>query len=85
LTPLQRQYLARVADSVGARNWTGEELHAHLHDLKAEMTLSPREAFGAIYQVFLGKDSGPQAGWFLTALDRQFVLRRLREGAQDAA
>jgi len=85
LTRAQRQYLARVAESLSARAWTGEELHAHLHALRAEMTLTPREAFGAIYQAFLGKDSGPQAGWFLTALDRQFVLRRLQEAAQDAA
>lgn len=86
LTRAQRQYLARIAESLGAHPWAGDELHAHLHALKAEMGLTPREAFGAIYQAFLGKDSGPQAGWFLTALDPQFVLRRLREAAaQDAA
>jgi lysyl-tRNA synthetase class 1 len=85
LTRAQRRYLARVAESLASRSWSGEELHAHLHALKAEMGLTPREAFGAIYQAFLGKDSGPQAGWFLTALDRQLVLTRLREAAQDAA
>jgi lysyl-tRNA synthetase class I len=31
---------------------------------------------------FLGKASGPQAGWFLAALDRDFVVARLREAAQ---
>jgi lysyl-tRNA synthetase, class I len=81
----QRQYLAAVADSLSRDGWAGETLHARLHELKAEMGLSPREAFGAIYQAFLGKESGPQAGWFLTALDRAFVLRRLREAAQNAA
>lgn len=85
LTRAQRQYLARIAEGLGSHVWTGEALHAHLHELKNELTLSPREAFGAIYQAFLGKDSGPQAGWFLTALDRAFVLQRLREAAQDAA
>ena len=85
LTPAQREYLARVAEALSARAWSGDELHAHLHALKDEMGLSPREAFGAIYQAFLGKDSGPQAGWFLTALDPQFVLGRLREAARHAA
>ncbi|HLJ58351.1 MAG TPA: lysine--tRNA ligase [bacterium] len=69
----------------GAPPWTGEQLHARLHELKEEIGLSPREAFGAIYQAFLGKDSGPQAGWLLAALDPQFVLNRLREVARDAA
>lgn len=85
LTAAQRQYLGRVAEALRARSWRGEELHAYLHLLKEEMGLSPRAAFGAIYLAFLGKDSGPQAGWFLTALDREFVLRRLEEAARDAA
>ncbi len=84
LTPAQRRYLARVAEALGSRSWTGEELHAHLHALKEEVGLGPREAFGAIYQAFLGRDSGPQAGWFLTALDGQFVLGRLQEAAHAA-
>ncbi len=85
LTPPQRQYLARIAESLSTRRWAGKDLHAHLHVLKEELGLSPRDAFGAIYQAFLGKDSGPQAGWFLTSLDPEFVLRRLREAARDAA
>ena len=85
LSPTQRQYLARVADTLAARPWTGEELHAHLHALKTELGLGPREAFGAIYQSLLGKDSGPQAGWLLAALDTRFVQARLREAARDAA
>jgi len=85
LSPAQRQYLARVADAMAERPWTGEELHAQLHALKQEMGLSPREAFGAVYEALLGKESGPQAGWLLAALDPGFVQTRLREAARDAA
>ncbi|HEV2439064.1 MAG TPA: lysine--tRNA ligase [bacterium] len=85
LSPAQRQYLARIADAMAGRRWTGEELHADLHALKQELGLGPREAFGAIYQALLGKDSGPQAGWLLAALDPGFVQTRLREAARDAA
>jgi lysyl-tRNA synthetase class 1 len=85
LSAAQRQYLARIADAMAARRWTGEELHAHLHALKQELGLGPREAFGAIYEALLGKESGPQAGWLLAALDSRFVQARLREAARDAA
>jgi lysyl-tRNA synthetase class 1 len=85
LSPAQRQYLARIADAMAERPWTGEELHAHLHALKQDMGLGPREAFGAIYEALLGKESGPQAGWLLAALDPRFVQTRLREAARDAA
>ena len=85
LRAAQRQYLQRIADALTAGAWTGETLHARLHELRAEVGLSPRDAFGAIYEAFLGKDSGPQAGWLLASLDRQFVLKRLREVSRDAA
>jgi lysyl-tRNA synthetase class 1 len=34
--------------------------------------------FTAGYRLFLDEDQGPRLGPFLAALDRQFVVRRLR-------
>lgn len=78
----QREFLARVAGAVAAGTLRGDELHARIHDLRRDMGLDPKAAFGAIYLAFLGKTSGPQAGWFLAALDRDFVIARLREAAR---
>jgi lysyl-tRNA synthetase class 1 len=85
LSPVQRQYLARIADAMTGRRWSGEELHTQLHALKQELGLGARDAFAAIYQALIGKDSGPQAGWLLAALDPAFVQARFREAARDAA
>src|SRR3989344_750163 len=49
---------------------SGEDLHHKLHESKE---------FKAIYLAFLGKESGPKAGWFLSVLPREFVLKRLQE------
>ena len=54
-------------------------MHAKLHALKEEAKISPADLFSAIYLSFLGKGYGPKAGWFLSVLDRGFVLRRLSE------
>jgi len=82
LSPGQQEFLARLAEvAEQAEAWRGDVLHSRMHDLKATMGLPPQEAFSAIYRAFLGKDSGPQAGWLLAALDRDFALRRLREAA----
>ena len=81
----QRRFLARLADVVEGRDiWRGEELHAQVHALKGELSLPAKEAFGAIYLAFLGKPSGPQAGWFLASLERRFALARLRQAAEEA-
>lgn len=82
LSPSQRAFLAALAEVVaGPGAWDGEDLHTRIHTLKTELGLAPKDAFGALYLAFLGKTSGPQAGWLLASLDREFVLRRLREAA----
>jgi lysyl-tRNA synthetase class 1 len=58
---------------------TGEELHNRLHELKTEVPIEPRSLFTALYQLFLGRTSGPKAGWFLSVLPHDFVLKRLNE------
>lgn len=80
LSEAQRRFLADLIPEV-ASGADGEALHGAIHRLKVAHGLAPKAAFGAVYLAFLGKESGPQAGWFLAALDREFVLRRLRDAA----
>lgn len=61
------------------KEWKGEELRSEIYKIKEKLDAQPKEVFEAIYQIFLGKDSGPQAGWLLASLDPQFVLERLTE------
>ncbi len=58
---------------------TGLELHTELHEIRKRHNLEPKVFFGAIYQAFLGKDHGPKVGWFLSVLDREFVIKRIKE------
>lgn len=60
---------------------TGEEVHHRLHELKEEVPIAPKELFTALYRIFLNRDSGPKAGWFLSVLPREFVVARLIEAA----
>lgn len=82
LDDAQRAFLGSLAGVVRSRpGWSGEDLHEQIHSLKNQLGLPPKQAFAAIYLVFLGKPSGPQAGWFLVALDREFVAARLQEAS----
>lgn len=77
LTPDQKAFLKSIADLLSTNpNLGGEELHGQIHELKNNSSLEARDAFSAIYIALLGKDSGPQAGWFLEALERDFVINR---------
>ncbi len=57
----------------------GQNLHLELHTIKEKTGINPKDFFSAIYVSFLGKESGPKAGWFLSVLDKTFLIRRLQE------
>lgn len=83
LTTQQKEALARLHDTVAnSESLTGEELHAQLHEIKNELRIEPKELFSAIYRITLNRDSGPQAGWFLSVLPREFLLERLAEASK---
>lgn len=79
----QKKFLKAVLEHLAQeKKWQGEVLHGAIHDVKNHNGIKPGEAFQAIYKIFLNKDRGPQAGWFLAALDRSFVLNRLKEATK---
>lgn len=75
----QKNFLRAIADLLQQKEWGGEALHAAIHELRKKSPLDAKTAFQAIYIVLLGKISGPQAGWFLEALPKEFVVKRFTE------
>jgi lysyl-tRNA synthetase class 1 len=81
LSPQQKSALTAIHDALKQEEAlpSGEVLHELLHSIKDEKGIAPAELFSALYLAFLGKPYGPKAGWFLSVLDRDFVLKRLEE------
>jgi lysyl-tRNA synthetase class 1 len=57
----------------------GQALHTALHDIKEHSGVTPKEFFSALYILFLGKESGPKAGFLLSVLDKSFLESRLKQ------
>lgn len=81
LTQTQKKAMGVLHSFLAEGEKTGDELHQKLHAMKTDVPIEPKELFGAIYQLFLGRTSGPKAGWFLSVLPRDFALARLLEAA----
>ena len=79
LTSDQKKFLKDIVDLLEQKKWQGEALHAAIHELRKKSPLQANQAFQAIYIALLGKTSGPQAGWFLEALPKEFVIKRFTE------
>lgn len=47
-----------------------------------EVEIRPTEMFKAIYLSILGQQSGPKAGWFLSSLEKEFLVKRFNEAAK---
>lgn len=79
LDELQRSYLAALVPALQAVDWSGEALQGAIFATAKQLELPAGRAFSALYLAFLGRDSGPRAGWLLAALESDFVLTRLSE------
>ena len=82
LTDEQKRALGALGDFMREGQKDGDAVHARLHALKEEVPIAPKDLFQAIYLVFLGRTSGPKAGWFLAGLPYDFVVSRLSEAAK---
>ncbi|KKP88614.1 lysine--tRNA ligase [Candidatus Nomurabacteria bacterium RIFOXYC2_FULL_36_19] len=61
------------------KNLDGQILHTKLHEIKTTLNIEPKKLFSAIYISILGKESGPKAGWFLSVLPKDFLIKRFKE------
>ncbi len=56
----------------------GSWFHGAIYELKDTSGLDPKELFSTLYAVLIGKASGPRAGWFLSILPREWLVKRLK-------
>ncbi len=80
LSDTQKKYLHDLANKVEAapKDADGEWFHKAIYEFKETSGLEPKELFVTLYRVLIGKDSGPRAGWFLSILPRDWLIKRLR-------
>ncbi len=82
LSAIQRAFLGDLAEEPPPADASGEAWQARLFAGAAAGGLPAGDAFRALYLAFLGRPSGPRAGWLLASLDHDFVVGRLREAAR---
>ncbi|HUS26808.1 MAG TPA: lysine--tRNA ligase [Nevskiaceae bacterium] len=75
----QQAFLKALGDKIAQApaDADGAWFHEHIYELKNTSGLAPKEMFIALYQALIGKPSGPRAGWFLSILPRDWLIRRL--------
>ena len=78
----QIAFLKDLADLIEEREFaSAQELHDAMYEVLEKKGLKPQKAFQAIYKMILGQKQGPRAASFLMSLDKDFVIKRLRQEA----
>jgi lysyl-tRNA synthetase class 1 len=72
LSVLAKKITAAPADA------DGEWFHKTIYELKDTSGLPPKQLFGVLYKVLIGQEHGPRAGWFLSILPREWLIKRLK-------
>lgn len=75
----QQEFLRTLGGKVAVApvDADGAWFHDAIYELKDEIGLTPKEMFQTLYQILIGKNSGPRAGWFLSILPRDWLTKRL--------
>lgn len=77
---IDKKFLKDLADKVeqAPTDADGEWFHKAIYEFKDSLGLEPKELFTVLYKTLIGKTSGPRAGWFLSILPRDWLIKRLR-------
>lgn len=76
----EKVFLAALAERIAKApaEAEGEWFHKAIYGLQAKSDLSPKQMFEAIYKALIGQSSGPRAGWFLSILPRDLLIKRFK-------
>jgi lysyl-tRNA synthetase class 1 len=76
----EKNYLKSLGDKIAQapQGADGEWFHKAIYEIKEHMNLQPMQVFKPLYKALIDKESGPRAGWFLSILPREWLIKRLR-------
>jgi lysyl-tRNA synthetase class 1 len=75
----EKIFLKNLKKKLSKVKWEAENIHNAIYDQAEKEKMQINQAFKIIYQVILGQEKGPRAGYFLSNLDKDFVLSRFEE------
>ncbi|HDO19224.1 MAG TPA: lysine--tRNA ligase, partial [Thermoplasmatales archaeon] len=82
LSDKQKRFLKILKERLSSLEWRADELHRSIYDVSTEVGIDPKLSFRTMYLILLGKEFGPRLGYFLSTLEREFVLNRIEEAVK---
>jgi lysyl-tRNA synthetase class 1 len=79
-TDTEKKFMSELADKIAGapEGADGDWFHRAIYEFKDSNGLAPKELFTTLYRAIIGQTSGPRAGWFLSILPRDWLIKRLK-------
>ncbi|MEM0157547.1 MAG: lysine--tRNA ligase, partial [Thermoplasmataceae archaeon] len=74
----EKSILREFLQTVQSISWDAESIHNRIHEILRSANTEPKDGFSIFYRVLIGKTRGPRLGYFLSNLDRDWVMKRFR-------
>jgi len=62
--------------------WRPEDIHNLIYEISEKEKINSKIAFTIIYRILLNQQKGPRVGFFLSNLDKEFVLKKFKEAVK---
>jgi lysyl-tRNA synthetase class 1 len=82
LSKKQKDIINELIKKFGLINWEPNSIHNEIYSITESQNVSIKTTFETIYQIILGQNEGPRAGYFLSNLDKEFVIKRLKKSVE---
>lgn len=82
LTDEQQTVLQLFLQKADTISWDPNDIHNTIYSIAEQHQIPAKTAFQTIYMVILGQKKGPRVGYFLSNLDKDFVLKRFEEAVK---
>ncbi|MFH1100840.1 MAG: lysine--tRNA ligase [Methanobacteriota archaeon] len=79
LSDEQKKFLTAFHKKLQKMDWNSDEIHNTIYAIAEEHQIPAQTGFKTLYQIILGKEKGPRAGYFLSNLEKQFIQTRVTE------
>jgi lysyl-tRNA synthetase class 1 len=77
-------FLRCIYSSLKVLDWNGDKIHDTVYESTKSCAIGAKSGFQCLYQIFIDRKQGPRLGYFLSTLDKEFVLNRIEEAIRSA-
>jgi len=78
----QKNIIKTLLEKFDTIEWNPNDIHNEIYTVSENENVSIKTTFKTIYQILLGQDEGPRAGYFISNLNKEFVINRLKEAVK---